>query len=72
VALQLRLLLSRGTWVAIATVINARGAVVLRPGTVLVVTEAGENIGSTWTSRSTRPSRAVATSGIAVSGLRLA
>jgi xanthine dehydrogenase accessory factor len=45
VALQLRLLLSRGTSLAIATVVGARGAVIRRPGTVLVVTEAGQTIG---------------------------
>jgi xanthine dehydrogenase accessory factor len=45
VALQLRLLLSRGTSLAIATVVGMRGAVIRPPGTVLVVTEAGETIG---------------------------
>jgi len=45
VALQLRLLLRRGTSLAIATVVGARGAVVRQPGTVLVVTEAGQTIG---------------------------
>ena len=45
VALPLRLLLGRGPWLAIATVVGARGAVVRRPGTVLAVTEAGQIIG---------------------------
>jgi hypothetical protein len=45
VALQLRLLLSRGTSLAIATVVAARGPVVRQPGTVLVLTEAGQTIG---------------------------
>lgn len=45
VALQLRLLLSRGTSLAIATVVGARGPVVRQPGTVLVLTEAGQTIG---------------------------
>jgi hypothetical protein len=47
VALQLRLLLSRGISLAIATVVGARGAVIRRPGTVLVVTEARQTVGST-------------------------
>jgi hypothetical protein len=42
VALQLRLLLGCGTSLEIATVVAACGAVVRRPGTVLVVTEAGK------------------------------
>jgi xanthine/CO dehydrogenase XdhC/CoxF family maturation factor len=45
VALQLRLLLSCGTSLAIATVVGAHGTIVRRPGTVLVVTEAGQTIG---------------------------
>lgn len=45
VALQLRLLLSRGTSLAIATVVGAGGAAVRPPGTVLVITDAGEIIG---------------------------
>jgi hypothetical protein len=45
VAFPLRLLLSRGTWLAIATVVGARGPVVRQPGTVLVLTEAGQTIG---------------------------
>jgi xanthine/CO dehydrogenase XdhC/CoxF family maturation factor len=45
VALQLRLLLSRSTSLAIATVVGARGPVVRQPGTVLVLTEAGQTIG---------------------------
>lgn len=45
VALQLRLLLSRGTSLAIATVVGASGAAVRPPGTVLVITDAGELIG---------------------------
>jgi XdhC and CoxI family len=45
VALQLRLLLSSGTSLAIATVVGAHGTVLRRPGTVLVVTEAGQTIG---------------------------
>jgi xanthine/CO dehydrogenase XdhC/CoxF family maturation factor len=45
VALQMRLLLGRGISLAIATIVDARGAGVRQPGTVLVVTEAGESIG---------------------------
>ena len=45
VALQLRLLLSRGTSLAIATVVSTSGAAVRPPGTVLVITDAGEIIG---------------------------
>lgn len=45
VALQLRLLLNCGTSLAIATVLDAHGTAVRRPGTVLVVTEAGQTIG---------------------------
>jgi hypothetical protein len=45
VALPFRFLLSRGTSLAIATVVGARGPVVRRPGTVLVLTEAGQTIG---------------------------
>jgi xanthine dehydrogenase accessory factor len=44
-ALQLRHLLSRGTSLAIATVLAAHGTVVRRPGTVLVLTQAGQTIG---------------------------
>lgn len=45
VALQLRLLLSRGIPVAIATVVGARGTEVRRPGTVVVITGSGQAIG---------------------------
>lgn len=44
-ALQMRLLLSRGISLAIATIVGGRGAAVRQPGSVLVVTEAGESIG---------------------------
>jgi xanthine/CO dehydrogenase XdhC/CoxF family maturation factor len=45
VALQLRLLLSRGASLAIATVVGASAAAVRPPGTVLVITDAGDIIG---------------------------
>jgi len=44
-ALQLRLLLSCGTPLAIATIVGTRGTVIRRPGTVLAVSQAGQTIG---------------------------
>jgi xanthine dehydrogenase accessory factor len=45
VALRLRLMLSSGTSIAIATVVGARGTVLRPPGTVVVIGESGETIG---------------------------
>jgi XdhC and CoxI family len=44
-ALPLRLMLSTGTSVAIATVVSARGPVLRPPGTVLVTSKSGQTIG---------------------------
>jgi hypothetical protein len=45
VAPQLRLLLASGTSFAIATVLDARGTALRRPGTVIVVSQSGQAIG---------------------------
>jgi xanthine/CO dehydrogenase XdhC/CoxF family maturation factor len=45
VALQLRFMLNSGTSFAIATVVDARGIVLRRPGTVVVISEPGQTIG---------------------------
>jgi xanthine dehydrogenase accessory factor len=45
VALRLRLILTSGTSVAIATVVGAGGTALRRPGTVVVVSESGETLG---------------------------
>ena len=44
-ALQLRLMLTSGTSVAIATVVGAGGTPLRRPGTVVVVSQSGETLG---------------------------
>lgn len=46
VALRLRLLLTNGISVAIATVVGARGTSLRRPGTVVVISQSGETIGA--------------------------
>jgi xanthine dehydrogenase accessory factor len=45
-ALELRLWLSRGTSVAIATVLGAHGGISRGPGTVVAVSESGDTIGA--------------------------
>jgi hypothetical protein len=45
VAPQLRFLLASGTSIAIATVLDARGTALRRPGTVVVTSESGQTIG---------------------------
>jgi DNA-binding CsgD family transcriptional regulator len=45
VALELRLLLRRGTPFAIATVVDAAGTIMRPPGMVLVISQAGKTIG---------------------------
>jgi xanthine dehydrogenase accessory factor len=45
VALRLRLMVSSGASIAIATVVSAHGTALRQPGTVVVISESGETIG---------------------------
>lgn len=71
-ALPLRLMLSTGTPVAIATVVSARGPAPRRPGTVLVTSQSGQTIGFNPAGPLDRAIRDLATAALATGHPRLA